>query len=1173
MQTSGWLRRGAGWGSYAVVLFACLLVLSAGSAFAQLSSATLNGTVRDASGAVIANASVTLRNVDTTIERKTTTNDTGSYVFTEVPPARYTLAVTAPSFTTKQVSEFVLAVNQTATIDVALAVGAQSQVVTVEATAEQLQVSSAELGTVIATKQVNDLPLNGRNFTQLLQLTPGVSPISVSQNNMGGRTGGFATPIAQDASFEFPSINGGTNRSNYFLTDGLTNFAAFLSTYSVPPIIDAIQEFKVVSHTDSAEFGSVLGGVINVVTKSGTDQFHGAAWEYIRNDAFDAHPDFVPATTKKPAYRQNQFGGSIGGPVEIPKVYDGKNKTFFFFAYQGFRYSQPSSNPILVPTAAQLGGDFSALLAQANPQQIYNPFTTTPDGSSFTRQPFAGNIIPSNLIDPRMVAYAQAIFPAAGPYFNNNTANALDTTPDTQTQNEYNVRIDQTFGQKDSMWFRYSRIDSVVSTSGGLPNLVKNDSIPGRNWGGSYVHTFSPSLQLQAQYTRTTVSDDSSDKFTKLNSASVDAAAGFAAGFASNFSGVSGWLIPNPGIGGFASGGEIIQNTPKATDNHQFSLAITKVKGTHELKFGGGFTSSVFSSPISYPQLTFTNAETDLPDAASGTLTGYSLASFLLDVPGGANRRDVNEQTRPGGVLSAFAQDSWKVTPKLTFNYGLRYDLTLIPPYGTNATIGQQGGIQTGDIDFNNGTYVIQYPPPPCSATGAAPCIPSIAGQPDGTLPAHVVVDPRGKIAHNTYTNFGPHIGFAYRIGEKNVVRASSGIVYDNWAAVSQMAQNIEGDWPGIGQLINNTLYQPSVSLLPNASAQNPFAGGGAAGLPPATPFTSSAVQWYYDPNYKTPYALQYNFGIQRQLNNSTTVSANYVGALDKRLNVGGYYNTALTPGPGNPQSRALYPYIEPTFYDRSIGNGSYNAFQFQLDKRFAGGLAYQVAYTYAKSIDEGSSGWFGVEGQSLQNPYDPRGSRGPSAFNLPHYLAVNMIYEVPVGTGKRFSTGSHVVDYIIGNWQINPLVSVRSGQNFTVVYSVDQANTGNVPWAGGQLADLVGDPNSGSCPNGAKVHTLNCQFNTSAFAAPALYTWGNTGRDAMRSAPFWNVDLKVIRQFPFGEHRNFEFRVDAFNLFNTLIGGVPGSDVNSPQSFGYVTSNASGNLPRELQLGAKINF
>src|SRR5580704_14693767 len=276
----------------------------------------------------------------------------------------------------------------------ALGVGTQTQVVTVEAGAQQLDLRGADLGTVIATKQVNELPLNGRNFTQLLQLTPGVVPIMTGQAAGMKNSGGFGAPVTIGADYSFPAVNGQTNRSNMYLMDGLNNYGTIESTYAVPPIVDAIQEFKVVSHTDSAEFGSVLGGVVNVVTKSGTDQFHGSAWEYIRNDAFDARPSFLPVSAKKPSFRQNQFGASIGGPVMIPKLYNGRNKTFFFGAYQGFKYSQTSNNNILLPTAAQLGGDLTNFVDKNGVMRpIFNPFTTRPDPANpgfFLRDQFPG---------------------------------------------------------------------------------------------------------------------------------------------------------------------------------------------------------------------------------------------------------------------------------------------------------------------------------------------------------------------------------------------------------------------------------------------------------------------------------------------------------------------------------------------------------------------------------------------------------------------------------------------------------------------------------------------------------------------------------------------------------------------------------------------------------------
>src|SRR4030088_2014144 len=504
-----------------LALFILTLLLSPGSAKAQLSAGSVTGIVRDASGSAIADASVTLRNVDTTIERKTVSNDAGNYVFLNLGPGKYALEATAPGFATKRIAEFILAVNQTASIDISLQVGSQSEVVTISAETEQLDVSTADLGTVIATKQVNDLPLNGRNFTQLLSLTPGVAPVSVAQNAMDGRAGGFGAPISVGSAFIFPAVNGQTNRSNFFLTDGLNNFGSFQSTYSVPPIVDAIQEFKVVSHTDSAQFGSVLGGVVNVVTKSGTNEYHGTAWEYVRNTAFDARNTFLQKVTP---FRQNQFGASFGGPVWIPKVYNGKNKTFFYFAYQGFRFTQNSDKLLKVPTAAQLAGDESSF-----PTQIYNPFSTRPDPANpgqFIRDPFPGNQIPSNLIDPRMVAFARAVLPQAGPVLDSAGDNAIDTTPNHQTQNEYNVRIDQNFGTNKTIFFCYSAINSLLTTSAGLPGLVKNGSIPGRNWGASYVRILNPSLVLQVQYAWTTNQDNSATLFSHAP-ANLDATVGF----------------------------------------------------------------------------------------------------------------------------------------------------------------------------------------------------------------------------------------------------------------------------------------------------------------------------------------------------------------------------------------------------------------------------------------------------------------------------------------------------------------------------------------------------------------------------------------------------------------------------------------------------------------------
>jgi len=1134
----GWLQRSAWW---LVVL--CGFGLLPAHVFSQVSTASLNGVVKDPQGAAIPNATVKLHNLDTNVERIATSNNDGLYAIVSILPGNYSLEATATGFASQKIAKFELAVDQRATYDFALNVGTQNTVVTVQGSAPELDVTSSNLGTVMETKQVNDLPLNGRNFTQLLQLTPGVVPINVGQSNGGG----FAGPATvQGSSFTFPAINGQTNRSNYYFTDGLNNYGSLLSTYAVPPIVDAIQEFKIVSHTDDASAGSVLGGVVNVVTKSGTNELHGSLWEFIRNNAFDAEEYFTPV----PAFRQNQFGVSGGGPVILPKLYHGKDKTFFFAAYQGLRYTKQSNNLLKVPTDAELAGDESDW-----PTQIYNPFTTTPTDGGYTRQPFAGNQIPSNLIDPRMVAYARFVFPQAGPEIGTTGDNAIDPTPVVQTQNEWTARIDQSIGSKTSAWFRYSAIYSTTTQSGGVPGLANSSEEPGTNWGGSVVHTFSPSLILQVDAGHTNVQHNGQTRWTKSIS-DIFSQVGFSTDFASNFNANNGGnLLPDPGISGYADGGESIQTEPKVTDSLQVSGTVTKIIGNHELHIGGGYISNAFASPIGYASLGFAAQQTGNPQDSSQP--GDSIASFLLNVPNNANRRNVNETTRPGGVMSAYVQDTWKASPKLTVNIGLRYDVTFIPPYGKESTVGQNGGIETGDMDLSNGTYVLQKLPPPCSVRGHAPCIPG-----DGTLPDHVVLDPRGKIAHNTYDNVGPRIGFAYRTDDKTVIRGGFGIVYDNWAAVSQMAQNIEGSWPDVGQLINNSLNIPSsTSATPTVTGEDPFAGSTAGLFPAPTPFQQ--VQWFYDPHIKNAYSEQWTLGVERQLGGATTVGLNYVGSVGRRNDVGGYYNTALTPGPGDPQSRALFPYIAPTFYDRSNGSSNYHAGQFMLNHRNTNGFSYQVAYTWSKAMNVGGDGWFGVEGTVPQDPYHPAayGSYSVSGTDLRNVLSVNTLYEVPFGRGKAHSTGNRFFDYIVGNWQLNNIFIARSGQVYTPVTSSDTANTGNGFTY--ETLDIVGDPNN--------IHRTPGQwFNTKAYETPTKYTFGNAGRNSLRTQGYWDLDTSVFRRFPIHDNLTFEFRVEGFNVLNHPVMGTPDANIND-STFGVVNSTASSG--RQLQFAGKIVF
>ncbi|HEX7359651.1 MAG TPA: hypothetical protein VF283_04100 [Bryobacteraceae bacterium] len=395
------------------------------------------------------------------------------------------------------------------------------------------------------------------------------------------------------------------------------------------------------------------------------------------------------------------------------------------------------------------------------------------------------------------------------------------------------------------------------------------------------------------------------------------------------------------------------------------------------------------------------------------------------------------------------------------------------------------------------------------------------------------------------------------------MIRGAFGIVFDNWAGQEQMSQNIGGNWPDIGYQSAANINQPtSSSITPLAQAEDPFGNSTSSLFPPPTPFTQ--VAYYYDPHIKNPYSEQWNFGFEQQLSQTLTATLNYVGSASKRLDVGGFYNTALTPGPGNPQSRSLFPYIKPTNYDRSVGSSNYNALEFSLNQRYSNGLAYQVAYTWSKCLDVGGDGWFGVEGGVPQDPYDPSayGSYSVCGTDLPNVLTLNVLYQLPVGKGKSLSTGNRFSDYVLGNWQVNGIVIARSGLPFTPLTSSDVANTGN--GNAYETLDVVGDPNK------ITQRTPSEWFNTAAFAIPAPYTYGTAPRNFLRSAGYWDLDVSVFRMFPLGEQRRLEFRAEAFNVLNTTIFGTPVGNINSSQ-FGTVNSTA--NNSRELQFALKFIF
>lgn len=1113
-------------------------------AFSQQAAANINGTVVDSTGAVVQGATISLTNVGTNVVRETITNASGNYGYVDVLPGAYTLKVSKTGFNTVSQPQFTMYVNQTATYNFTLSVGSTQQTVTVESTAVQIQASTAELGTVINTEAVNDLPLNGRNFTQLLTLTPGASPVSVGQNSGGG--GGFAGNAI--GSFSFPAINGQRNRSNMFLLDGIDDLGSFIGNYNFEPIVDTVQEFKVQSHNDEAEFGQAIGGIVNVVTKSGTNTFHGSLWEFVRNSDFDARNFFL--TSVNPL-RQNQFGVAGGGPVWIPKLYNGKNRTFFYGGYEGFRQSQATQSLGLTPTPAQLSGDFSGISSQ-----LYNPFSTRPDPAnpgSYIRDPFPGNKIPGNLLNPAAVLYAKTIFPSPV-----NTGvpgtNTVDNTPHTVNQNSYQGRIDQTFGDKNTLFGRISYYNQDTSQSGGFLGLLNPFNLNGWNWALHETHTFGPTSVLDMHFGRNWGDNIIQLAYPTAPSGFVNQLEqlGFSPNFVGGFQGGYGPFIPGIGISGYVGNGgsNSVQDT-RIADIWEFGGDYTKIFDRHTLKIGVNFATNNTRSPIFGVSDSFSSTQTQNPENGSGT--GDAMASFLLGVPDSAQKRNVLETEHGGWVDGGYIQDQWKVNARLTLNIGFRYDITLWPIYGTPGT----PDFYVGDYNLNNGTYIITTPPLPCTPAHGFPCLPG------GTLPDHVSVTTSHNYAifNNDFGDWQGRFGLAYRVTDKTVVRAGYGRFYDSWNSVIQLAQNYEGNWPDVGQLIANNLNHPGGV---SASVGDPFnLGSNGVVYPTPTPFNQ--VNWFVDPTrYKMPYSDQWNVGIEQQLGQNTVLSLAYVGAHDLQLNLGGYRNTAVTAGPGDAAtvaSRQPYPYITPTFYDQSIGQSKYNAFQFRLQQRTTKGLSYLVSYTRSKSMDVGCSGSFGAEGCEITNPYNFNLDRSVSGFDLPNIFSGSFVYQIPIGSGRSFSTGHKALDYVLGNWDLNGIVSFYSGVPFDVTTSNgDISNTGNVT----ERADLV-------LPNPYPANKTPTEWiNPAAFATPANYTFGTLGRNTLRSDSSKNFDFSIIRRFPFLERYAFEFRADSFNLTNTPVFSGPSNTLGNP-NFGVVTSTA--NSARELQFALKLLF
>jgi hypothetical protein len=1085
-----------------------------GAAFAVAqTTAEITGLVTDTSHAVVPGAVVTAMSTDRQTRRHTTTNAQGNYRLTSLEPGNYRVNVEGAGFRLSARTGLKLDVNQSLRLDFTLEVGQLSERIEVVAEASLLEANTAQLGTVVSEEKISDLPLNARNFTQLLTLTPGASPVSVAQNRNGGQT----TP--RIGILVFPAINGQTNRSNSFTLDGVYNTGHFLGTYTVAPNIDGLNQFKVQSHSDQAEFGGVTGGVINISSKSGTNELHGSLFEFLRNDKLDGRAFFTAA---KPPHRQNQFGAAVGGPVI-------RNKTFFFASYEGYLQVNASSQLALVPTPAERTGDF-----RAASRRLFDPYTTRQNPANPNqrlRDPFPDNRIPASRLNRSIQEYVNTVVPLP---IDTGVAgfNARNDDPQTFPSNAYSVRIDHYLSPKDSLWGRFTWSEQNTSSALSLKGARITNDIPAKNLGVGYTHTFGPNTVFNALFGFSS---------TRFMDAPVHTQRNFnAEGLFKGFPDDPRALVPGMSVPGYFSlsmRNRILGPQPGV----QVRADLLHNFGRHSIKFGGETVRQSWTNTQITETLDFNTRQT--ADLNSLGATGNALASFFLGVMEGATLTDPSFSLR-SAPSNFYVQDSWKVTKSLTLNFGLRWDM--LPSIQFTKNFGSTW-------DYNTGKFLVGIKEPP--ACGQSPKPPCLIDPNLDFVKRYVVFTGSSKPYQDQWTLPGPRFGFAWQARPNTVIRGSLGLFYDLTAGTIQRTQNLSfnANWPfSAGRTL--ILNQNTVE----ATADQPF-GSANPFLPTPTPPTSGT---YVDPNIRNVYSEQWNVEIQRELVSNLALSAAYVGSHNLRLAIGGDYNTALFPGPGPVNDRKLWPHAPVTGWDRSAGQSKYHGLQVKLERRMAKGFSFLSSYTWSKSMDTAISGYGSSESISLQNPYDPNGSRSVSGFDVPHMFSTAVIYALPFGSGRSMLNRG-VASRIFGNWQVNGIITLRSGQPYNPQMNVDIANIGAVNNATRVRPDLTGNPRL----NNPRPEAW---FDRTAFAAPRPFTFGSAGRNILRSDAVQNLDLSLFREDRLGERFRLQVRIESFNLLNHPTFGIPQTVFTNPQ-FGRVSGTES--TARQVQLGLKLLF
>ncbi len=1117
-----------------VCLFCLALVL-----FTPLYGQTLGqigGEVKDASGAIVPSATVTATNVATNVERTAKSNEAGIYTFPSLVPGMYSVKVEASGFRPVTKTNIELQVQGNMRVDFTLEVGQVAESVEVSATAALMSTENATVGTVIENRRIVDLPLNGRNFLQLVALSPNVTYGFGTPGQVSGRQGG-------DRGNQNISLMGMRGTWNRYTLDGIENTDVNFNLYVLLPSIDALQEFKVQSGIYPAEFGRAASQV-NVSTKSGSNEFHGALFEFLRNNKMDAKQyDFVGTNPAKSPFKYNQYGFTLGGPVWIPKIFNGKNKLFFMSNWEGFRQRTRGYGLYTTPTNAMRNGDFSYQLSQGN--QLYDPATKVlnPDGKTYSADPFPGNQIPKSRFDPVSLKLLE-FWPAPNIQTAALSNNYQVAQPGLTDRDQFTLRID--FNESsNSQWFgRYSWTDESALNQGWALNgttlitqakqyMISNTRVLSSNKVNEFrfgVNTFYNLLGLELSGVRDVV------KELGIPGLSTPDPITWGIPRITNLVGVSGF--GNDSSGPFA----INDATFQVTDN------MSWIKGKHSFRFGGEVRRDRYNqkgNEFARGSFEFNGTYTKNPFTNKG---GDSTADLLMG----------NMSRAEAAIWLAFAQfratstyfyvdDTWRVLPNLTLNLGLRYELTppwwdrsqnmvsvhvpYILPYINVQDLSKHPVlVRTGKGDFYQGVG-FQYPGVPVAR--------------DGRL--------GDRLMQTDYTNWAPRVGIAYTPSPKWTIRAGFGMFYSVESGNSRFDLN---------RGFAGRVARDADPNIPNITFNNFLTTASTPWILPPSPFL-----WSVKYDVRNTYSMMYLVNVQRELGRSTVLEAGYNGSLSRHLQGLMDPNAPLPGTIGSQTSRRPFPEFGIIQMVHSDGNGSYSGLGMKLTRRMSAGLTFLTSYTWSKSLDDASA----IRGTNVdifpQDSFCVKCEKGYSAFNTPHRFVTSVLYELPFGKGKPVANMGGVVNQIVGGWQVGTIWTTQSGRPLNMQAGFDISGTykyGEVRLSG-----------TGQNPYAASQST-NQWFNPAGMTLPNPGTFGNMSRNRLMGPTNTTWDFSTLKNFPIHEGKELQFRFEAFNFPNHPRWGDPNLSWGSRDpakpgpSFGQIRS--SGTM-RQLQLGLKLNF